>query len=139
MKVINDASLTGVEYMKWKVEREGRQGRATWSLFPLLSCIPISRVIALGYVSSHHFLLSSHGGFGVDLGALYRTNPYIYYFPIFPRLRATDLLGLSISAPDWNTLYAAKMAKNMKLSGDEKWGEVDEQTYVFQPFSQRKP
>ena len=70
VKVINDASLTGVEYVKWKVEREGRQGRATWSLFPLLSRIPISRVIAVGYVSSHHFLLSSHRGFGIDLGAI---------------------------------------------------------------------
>ena len=139
MKVINDASLTGVEYVKWKVEREGGQGRATWSLFLLLSRIPISRVIAVGYVSSRHFLLSSHRGFGVDLGAIQSTNPYIYYFPIFPRLRATYLLDLSIDAPDWNTLYAAEMARNMKLPGDEKWGEVDEQTYVFQPFSQRKP
>ena len=70
VKVLNDASLTGVEYVKWKVEREGRQGRATWSLFLLLSRIPISRVIALGYVSSRHFFLSSHRGFGIDLGAV---------------------------------------------------------------------
>ena len=70
MKVINDASRAGVECVKWKVEREGRQGRVTWSLFLLLSRIPISRVIALGYVSFHHFLLSSHRGFGVDLGAI---------------------------------------------------------------------
>ena len=31
----------------------------------------------------------------------------------------TYLLGLSISAPDWNTLYAARMARNIKLSGGE--------------------
>ena len=70
VKVINDASRAGFEYMKYKVEREGRQGRATWSLFLLLSRIPISRVIAVGYVSSHYFLLSFHRGFGVDLGAI---------------------------------------------------------------------
>ena len=44
----------------------------------------------------------------------------------------TYLLGLSISTPDWSMLCAARMAKNIKLSGGEKGGEVDERTYVFQ-------
>ena len=73
--------ITGIEYVHCEVE-----SGASWSLFLLLLCIPISRVIAVGYVSSHHFLLSSHGGFGVDLGAIWSSNPYIYYIPVFPWL-----------------------------------------------------
>ena len=43
----------------------------------------------------------------------------------------TYLLGLSISAPG---ICSARMARNIRLFGDEKGGEVDEETYVFQPF-----
>ena len=39
----------------------------------------------------------------------------------------TYFLDLSINFSNWNTLYAARVARNMKLSGDEKG---DEQTCI---------
>ena len=39
----------------------------------------------------------------------------------------TYFLDLSINTCNWNTLYAARVARNMKLSGDEKG---DEQTCI---------
>ena len=50
------------------------------------------------------------------------------------------MLNLSINAPDWNTLYAARMARNITFGGEKGVKLKDfvhvEQTYVFQPFSQ---
>ena len=50
------------------------------------------------------------------------------------------MLDLSINAPDWNTLYAARMARNIVFGGEKGVKLKDfvyvEQTYVFQPFSQ---
>ena len=97
--------------------------RASWSLFLLLSCIPIGRAITVEYVSSSHSLLFSDGHFDAGLGVIWSSNPYICHFPIFPQGRLSRSLDLSINTPNWNTLYAARVARNMKLSGDEKGDE----------------
>ena len=50
------------------------------------------------------------------------------------------MLDVSINAPDWNTLYATRMARNIIFGGEKGVKLKDfvhvEQTYVFQPFSQ---
>ena len=53
MQVKDGASCDGVEYVKWKAEKKmGRLGKASSSLFILLSCIPIGRVTGVEYVLS---------------------------------------------------------------------------------------
>ena len=46
----------------------------SWSLFQLLSCIPISQVITARYVSSSHSLLISNGGFDAGLSVIWSSN-----------------------------------------------------------------
>ena len=45
-------------------------GKASWSLFLLLSCVPINRVIEVCYASSRHFFLFSDSAFDTGLGAI---------------------------------------------------------------------
>ena len=48
------------------------------------------------------------------------------------------MLYLSINVPDWNTLYVARMARNIMFGGEKGVKLKDlvhvEQTYVFRPF-----
>ena len=99
----------------------------SWSLFQLLTCIPIGRVITVRYVSSSHslsFLTAVLMQVLVRYGAPISISATSPSFPKGDDCATTYFLDLSINPPNWNT---ARVARNTTLSGDEKG---DEQTCI---------